>query len=188
MSATITIQPPATKLANTIQPPPAKLANFTIRRACESDVRDLMWMIRELAQFETLEHELETTERSLRHWLFGVHPAAAALIATMDGVRIGYAIYFHTFSSFVGRPGIFLEDIYVRPQYRRRGVGSALLKAVGGIGLERNCGRFEWIALRWNESALKFYEKLGARVLNEWVMLRMESADIRKLAEGAPKL
>ena len=176
MSATMTIQAPATKLAS-----------FTIRRACESDVRDLMWMIRELAQYETLEHELETTERSLRHWLFGVHPAAAALIATMDGMRIGYAIYFHTFSSFVGRPGIFLEDIYVRPQYRRRGVGSALLRAVGVIGMERDCGRFEWIALRWNESALKFYENLGARVLNEWAMLRMDSTGIRKLAEGAPK-
>ena len=176
MSATITIQAPATKLAN-----------FTIRRACESDVRDLMWMIRELAEFETLEHELETTEKSLRHWLFGVYPAAAALIATMDGIRIGYAIYFHTFSSFVGRPGIFLEDIYVRPQYRRRGVGSALLKAVGAIGLKRDCGRFEWVALRWNESALKFYENLGARVLNEWVMLRMDSTGIRNLAGGAPE-
>jgi GNAT superfamily N-acetyltransferase len=170
-----------------IQPPATETRNFTIRPARPNDARDLMWMIRELAQFETLEHELETTERSLRHWLFGVHPAAAALIATMDGMRIGYAIYFHTFSSFVGRPGIFLEDIYVRPQYRRRGVGSALLKAVGVIGLERDCGRFEWIALRWNESALKFYENLGARVFNEWVMLRMESANIRKLAEGAPK-
>lgn len=105
----------------------------------------------------------------------------------MDGVRIGYAIYFHTFSSFVGRPGIFLEDIYVRPQYRRRGVGSALLRAVGVIGMERDCGRFEWIALRWNESALKFYENLGARVLNEWAMLRMDSTGIRNLAEGAPK-
>ena len=170
-----------------IQPPATTPVHFSIRRACESDTRDLMRMIRELAQFETLEHELETTERSLRHWLFGVHPAAAALIATMDGMRIGYAIYFHTFSSFVGRPGIFLEDIYVRPQFRRRGLGRALLKAVGGIGLERNCGRFEWIALRWNESALKFYENLGARVLNEWVMLRMDSTGIRNLAEGAPK-
>jgi GNAT superfamily N-acetyltransferase len=146
-----------------------------------------MGMIRELAQFETLEHELETTEKSLRHWLFGVYPAAAALIATVQGVRAGYAIYFHTFSSFVGRPGIFLEDIYVRPQYRRRGVGSALLKAVGETGMKRDCGRFEWIALRWNESALKFYENLGARVLNDWVMLRMDSTAIRNLAEGAPQ-
>ena len=173
----------STTLASPLSP--TSLVNFTIRPACESDMRDLMKMIRELAQFETLEHELEATETSLRDWLFGAHPAAAALIATVDGVRVGYAIYFHTFSSFAGRPGIFLEDIYVRPQFRRRGLGRALLKAVGGIGLERNCGRFEWIALRWNESALKFYENLGARVLNDWVMLRMESAGIRNLSESA---
>jgi GNAT superfamily N-acetyltransferase len=171
----------------TIQPPSDKLANLAIRHACESDVRDLMWMIRELAEFETLQDELETTERTLRHWLFGVYPAAAALIATVDGMRAGYAIYFHTFSSFVGRPGIFLEDIYVRPQYRRRGVGTALLRAVGAVGLARGCGRFEWIALRWNETALKFYDSLGAHALNEWVMLRMDSSGIRRLAEGAPQ-
>jgi GNAT superfamily N-acetyltransferase len=159
--------------------------NFTIRPACESDVRDLMRMIRELAQFETLEHELEATETSLRDWLFGGHPAAAALIATVDGMRAGYAVYFHTFSSFAGRPGIFLEDVYVRPPYRRRGLGSALLKAVARIGVERGCGRFEWIALRWNETALKFYQNLGARVMDDWVMLRMETADMRELAEVA---
>ena len=159
--------------------------NFTIRPACESDVRDLMKMIRELAQFETLEHELEATETSLRDWLFGGHPAAAALIATVDGVRAGYAVYFHTFSSFAGRPGIFLEDVYVRPQFRRRGLGSALLKEVGRIGAERGCGRFEWIALRWNQTALKFYQSLGARVLDDWVMLRMESTGLRELAEVA---
>jgi GNAT superfamily N-acetyltransferase len=161
------------------------LVNFTIRPACESDVRDLMKMIRELAQFETLEHELEATETSLRDWLFGGHPAAAALIATVDGVRVGYAVYFHTFSSFAGRPGVFLEDVYVRPQFRRRGLGSALLKAVARIGAERGCGRFEWIALRWNETALKFYQNLGARVLDDWVMLRMESAGMRELEEVA---
>ncbi len=161
------------------------LVNFTIRPACESDVRELMKMIRELAQFETLEHKLEATEASLREWLFSGHPAAAALIATVDGMRAGYAVYFYTFSSFAGRPGIFLEDIYVRPPFRRRGLGSALLKAVASIGAERDCGRFEWIALRWNQTALKFYQSLGARVLDDWVMLRMESTGNRKLAEVA---
>ena len=161
--------------------------NFTIRPACESDVRDLMKMIRELAQFETLEHELEATETSLRDWLFSSHPAAAALIAIVDGERAGYAVYFHTFSSFAGRPGIFLEDVYVRPQFRRRGLGSALLKAVAKIGAERGCSRFEWIALRWNQTALKFYQNLGAKVMDNWVMLRMESTGIRELAEVAPQ-
>jgi GNAT superfamily N-acetyltransferase len=174
--------------ATLAHPPPATApAHFSIRQACENDTRDLMGMIRELAQFENLEHQLEITEKSLRHWLFGGHPAAAALLAIVDGKSAGYAVYFHTFSSFAGRPGIFLEDIYVRPQYRRRGVGSALLKAVGAIGMKRDCGRFEWIALRWNESALKFYENLGARVLKEWVLLRMESPGICSLAKSAPQ-
>ena len=162
--------------------------NFTIRPACESDVRDLMKMIRELAQFETLEHELEATETSLREWLFSGHPAAAALIATVDGVRAGYAVYFHTFSSFAGRPGIFLEDVYVRPQFRRRGLGSALLKEVAAIGAVRGCGRFEWIALRWNETALKFYQSLGARVMDDWVLLRMNSQEIRNLVGAKEKV
>ena len=161
--------------------------NFTIRPACESDVRELMKMIRELAQFETLEHELEATETSLRDWLFSGHPAAAALIATVDGKRAGYAVYFHTFSSFAGRPGIFLEDVYVRPQFRRRGLGSALLKAVAKIGAERGCGRFEWIALRWNETALKFYQNLGAKVMDDWVLLRMNSQEIRNLVSAKEK-
>jgi GNAT superfamily N-acetyltransferase len=147
-----------------------------------------MKMIRELAQFETLEHELEATETSLREWLFSGHPAAAALIATVDGVRAGYAVYFHTFSSFAGRPGIFLEDVYVRPPFRRRGLGSALLKAVAAIGAGRGCGRFEWIALRWNQTALKFYQSLGARVLDDWVLLRMNSQEIRNLVSAKEKV
>ena len=123
------------------------------------------------------------------HWLFGGHPAAAALIATVDGMRAGYAIYFHTFSSFAGRPGIFLEDVYVRPQFRRRGLGSALLKEVAAIGMPcADCGRFEWIALRWNESALKFYESLGARVMDDWVLLRMNSQEIRNLVGAKEKV
>jgi GNAT superfamily N-acetyltransferase len=168
----------------TLASPPSAAGslNFAIRPACESDVRDLMRMIRELAQFETLEHELKTTETALHNWLFGPYPAAAALIATVDGVRAGYAVYFHTFSSFMGKPGIFLEDVYVRPQFRRRGLGSALLKAVARIGVARGCGRFEWIALHWNQTALKFYESLGSRVLEDWVLLRMNSQEMRTLA------
>ena len=175
-----------TKLASPMSA--ISLGSFTIRPACERDVRDLMKMIRELAQFETLEHELEATETSLRDWLFSGHPAAAALIATVDGKRAGYAVYFHTFSSFAGRPGIFLEDVYVRPQFRRRGLGSALLKEVAAIGAVRGCGRFEWIALRWNETALKFYQSLGARVMDDWVLLRMNSQEIRNLVGAKEKV
>ena len=176
----------STKLASPLSA--TSLVSFTIRPACESDARDLMKMIRELAQFETLEHELEATETSLRDWLFSGHPAAAALIATVDGVRAGYAVYFHTFSSFAGRPGIFLEDVYVRPTFRRRGLGSALLKAVALIGAERGCGRFEWIALRWNETALKFYQNLGAKVMDDWALLRMNGREIRNLVGAKEKV
>jgi GNAT superfamily N-acetyltransferase len=163
-------------------------ADPVIRNARETDLPDLLAMIRELASFENLEDELEVTAASLNESLFGLHPAAAALIAVAEGRPAGYAIYYHTFSSFVGRPGIFLDDIYVRPAFRRRGIGRALLKRVSDIGLRRHCGRFEWIALRWNEEALRFYEGLGARQLDQWVMLRLDEQGIKTLAraKGTP--
>lgn len=161
---------------------PGAAAGPVIRNARETDLPDLLAMIRELASFENLEDELEVTAASLHESLFGLHPAAAALIAAAGGRPAGYAIYFHTFSSFVGRPGIFLDDIYVRPAFRRRGIGRALLKRVSDTGLRRHCGRFEWIALRWNEEALRFYEGLGARQLDQWVMLRLDERGIKTLA------
>jgi GNAT superfamily N-acetyltransferase len=141
-------------------------------------------MIRELAAFENLEDELEVTAASLRESLFGVHPAAAAIIAVVGSEPVGYAIYYHTFYSFVGQPGIFLDDLYVRPSFRKLGIGRALLERVAEIGVQRKCGRFEWIALRWNENALSFYKNISARVLDEWVMLRMGEHCMKQLAEG----
>jgi GNAT superfamily N-acetyltransferase len=165
--------------------PAAIAVTYALRPAREADVADLLAMIRELAAFENLEEDLEITAVSLRDALFGRHPAAAALLATVDNKAAGYAIYYHTFSSFVGRPGIFLEDVYVRPAFRKQGIGSALLKQVAQIGARRGCGRFEWTALRWNETALAFYQKLGARVLDEWVVLRASAQGIRRLAATA---
>ena len=166
------------------KPPPRQtLASCHIRTAYETDVPDLLAMIRELAAFENLEGELEVTATLLREALFGMHPAAAALIATVGSEPVGYAIYYHTFSSFTGRPGIFLDDLYVRPAFRQRRLGRALLESVADLGVQRRCGRFEWIALRWNENALKFYQQLGARVLDEWVMLRMGEPGMNQLAE-----
>ena len=95
---------------------------------------------------------------------------------------IGYAVYFFTFSTFVGRPGIWLEDLYVRPEFRQKGLGRAMIEAVARSGVERNCGRFEWTALNWNEKALKFYEKLGAHVMDDWRLLRLNSAGLREIA------
>jgi GNAT superfamily N-acetyltransferase len=150
-------------------------------------IPELLKMIRELARFEHLEREMEATVQSLRNSLIGPHPAAGALLADCDGQLIGYAIYFFTFSSFVGRPGLWLEDVYVRPQFRRRGLGRSLIQAVAQIGAKRNCGRFEWAALNWNRKALDFYRGLGAKSMDDWVLLRMKARELRRLAAGPPE-
>jgi GNAT superfamily N-acetyltransferase len=154
---------------------------FTINSATAKDRSHLLTMIRELAEFERLSAELEVTAESLHAALFGERPVAAALLARVDGAPAGYAVYYHTFSTFVGRPGIFLDDIYVRPEFRKRGIGRALLEAVAKIGMEVGGGRFEWIALRWNENAFRFYRSLGAKVMDEWALLRMNSREVKNL-------
>lgn len=150
-----------------------------------AEVPILLELIRELARFEHLEHEVQATVESLNGSLFGPQPVAGALLARCDGEAAGYAIYFFTFSSFVGRAGLWLEDVHVRPPFRKRGLGHGLIEAVARIGAERNCGRFEWTVLNWNERALAFYHRLGARAMNEWVLLRMTSADLRRLGSAA---
>ena len=148
-----------------------------------SDLPILLELIRELARFERLEHEVQATVESLTESLFGPNPGAGALLARCGDEPAGYAIYFFTFSSFVGRRGIWLEDVYVRPAFRRQGLGRTLIKAVAQIGVERNCGRFEWTALNWNKNALEFYRGLGAQTMDEWMLLRMNSDGLRRLAE-----
>jgi GNAT superfamily N-acetyltransferase len=162
----------------------AKPTAFTLRPALESDVTDLFAMIRELAEFEKLENELQVTASGLREALFGTCPVAFAIIAITTDCAVGYAIYYRTFSSFVGRPGIFLEDLYVRPAIRKQGIGRALLDHVADIAAESHCGRMEWNALRWNENALRFYRGVGALELNEWVLLRMDAKSLNNLAAG----
>jgi GNAT superfamily N-acetyltransferase len=154
---------------------------FTINSASEPDVPALLAMIRELAEFEHLAHELEVTETSLREALFGERPVAAALLGWVDGYPAGYAVYYRTFSTFVGRSGIFLDDLYVRPEHRKHGLGRALLEAVAKIGAELGGGRFEWVALRWNENAFRFYRSLGAKVMDEWSLLRMNGREVGNL-------
>jgi GNAT superfamily N-acetyltransferase len=157
---------------------------FTINPATDADVPALLDMIRELAEFEHLAHELEVSASSLREALFGERAVAGALIARVDGNIAGYAVYYRTFSTFVGRAGIFLDDLYVRPEFRKHGLGRALLEAVARIGAEHGGGRFEWITLRWNENAFRFYRSLGAKVMDDWALLRMNGKDVRKLANA----
>ena len=153
----------------------------TIQPITPAEVPLLLELIRELARFEQLEHEVEATAELLNHALFGPQPAAGAVLARCDGELAGYAIYYFTFSSFVGRAGIWLEDVYVRPQFRKRGLGRGLIEAVAQIGAGRDCGRFEWMALNWNAGALEFYRGLGATVMNEWVLLRLNRAALHQM-------
>ena len=153
-----------------------------ITKITSARVPELLKLIHELAKFERLEHEVEATVQSLRASFFSPQPVAGALLADCDGKLAGYAIYFFTFSSFVGRAGIWLEDVYVRPKYRQQGVGGALIRAIAQVGVERNCGRYEWTVLNWNEKALNFYHSLGARVMDEWLLLRLDAAGLRRIA------
>jgi GNAT superfamily N-acetyltransferase len=159
----------------------------TISPITPPEIPALLEMIRELAQFERLEHEMEATTESLHEALFGQNAVAGALLARSNGTFIGYAIYFFTFSSFLGRRGLWLDDVYVRPEFRHRGVGRRLIEAVARIGVEHQCGRFEWTALNWNRAALDVYQKMGARVMDEWVLLRLNSEGIQKLASSDTK-
>ena len=160
--------------------------DFRIDPVTPGDMPDLHNLILELARFEKLEHEVEATPELLREAMFGAQPTAGALLARARGKVAGYAVYFFTFSTFVGRPGIWLEDVYVRPALRKHGIGRALLEAVARVGVRRGCGRFEWTALRWNKNALDWYCKLGARMMDEWVLLRLDAAGLRRAAKAPP--
>lgn len=163
----------------------AELPGFTIRPATEADVPELLGLIWDLAAYERLTHEVVATEESLREALFGESPAAEALLALADGDPAGFAVYFHTYSTFLARRGMYLHDLYVSPAYRRRGLGTQLLRQVAAIAVERGCGRFEWVALDWNTDAHRFYEELGAEMLPEWRTFRVVGDSLRRLAEDA---
>jgi GNAT superfamily N-acetyltransferase len=159
---------------------------FAINPAAEPDVLPLLEMIRELAEFEGLRSELEVTTESLREALFGARPAATALLARVADQPAGYAVCFQTFSTFTGRPGVFLDDLYVRTPFRGRGIGRALLLESAKRGAA-SAGRMEWITLRWNEKAFRFYRSLGAKVMEDWALLRMDGQQVRKLVNVTVK-
>lgn len=160
-------------------------APFTIRPATAADVPLILTLIRELAEFERLTHEVVANEAQLSGQLFGERPAAEVLLAEgADGEPAGFALFFQNFSTFVGRPGIYLEDLFVRPAWRKRGIGQALLQRIAALAVERGCGRFEWAVLDWNEDAIAFYQKLGARVMPDWRICRVSGKGIGKLASS----
>jgi GNAT superfamily N-acetyltransferase len=152
-----------------------------VRPATARDVPTIFGFIRELADYEKLSHAVVATEPLLRQHLFGPNPAAEVLIGLLDGVPVGFALFFRSFSTFVGRPGIYLEDIYVQPHCRGAGVGTALLKAVARLAAERNCGRLEWSVLDWNTPSINFYKKLGAVPMDEWTMFRVSGEALERL-------
>ena len=158
--------------------------DFKITPVKPTEIRELLQLIRELAKFEKLEHEVRATTASLRRALFGQRAVAGALLARSGGRAVGYALYFSTFSSFTGRQGVWLDDLYVCPEFRGSGIGRALIEAVARVAAKRKCGRFEWVALDWNQHALDFYKSLGAKTLDEWVLIRMDAPGLRKLAAG----
>lgn len=145
-----------------------------IRAAERADVPLLLTLIRELAEYERLADRVVGTEELLAAHLFGEQPAAEAVFAELDGEPVGFALYFTTFSTFLCRPGIWLEDLFVRPDHRRVGIGRALLRHVARVAVERGHGRLEWSALDWNEPALEFYAELGARPLGDWIVHRLD--------------
>ncbi len=158
---------------------------FQIRPATPADVPLILSLIRELAVFERLAHEVVGTEDALTRHLFGPRPAAEVLLAFSGDTPAGFALFFQNFSTFLARPGIYLEDLFVRPEFRGQGLGRTLLQRLARLALERGCGRFEWAVLDWNENAIGFYKKLGAQVLEDWRICRVTGPALERLGADA---
>ena len=161
-------------------------SSFEIRTANLADVPTILQLIRDLATYERAPNEVTATEEQLRDVLFGKKPAAEVLLALAGAAPVGFAVFFQNFSTWLGRPGLYLEDLFVKPEERGKGYGRALLVHLGKIARERGCGRMEWAVLNWNEPAIQFYRKLGAKPLDEWTVYRLTGHDIEALAESGP--
>jgi len=161
-------------------------AGFDLRAARREDLGAVHAMIGELAEYEKLAHLCVGTAADLEVALFGPDPAAEVLIATRAGTPAAFALFFHNFSTFLGRRGLWLEDLYVRPQFRRQGCAHAMLRSLARIARERNCGRFEWAVLDWNKPAIDFYRALGAVILPDWRICRVVGDSLAALAERGP--
>ncbi|HEV2805282.1 MAG TPA: GNAT family N-acetyltransferase [Chthoniobacterales bacterium] len=158
------------------------MTEFAIRTATEADLPVILDLIRDLATYERAPDAVVATEAGLREVLFGPKPAAEVLLALEKAEPVGFAVFFHNFSTWLGRPGLYLEDLFVRPEKREKGYGRALLERLAQIARERGCGRMEWAVLDWNDPAIQFYRKLGAEPMDEWTVFRLTAEGIARLA------
>ncbi len=154
---------------------------ISYRKAEKTDVPLIYRFIKELAEYEKLEHEVFATEELLEKNLFGDRPYAEVILAGVDGREAGFVLFFHNYSTFMGKPGIYIEDLYVKPEFRGKGLGKGLLSVIASLALERGCGRVEWCVLDWNP-ARKFYESIGAKAMNEWILYRLTGDNLKELA------
>ncbi len=155
---------------------------LAIRPATRTDLPLIAQFIRDLAEYERLAHEVRFDEEALGERLFGERPYAEVLIGEIDGTPQGFALFFHNFSTFEGKPGVYLEDLFVRPEARGSGLGKALLKRLAQLAVERDCARLEWWVLDWNEPAIQFYQSLGAKPMDEWTTFRVDGDALSELA------
>ena len=159
-------------------------ADFSIRAAEPRDAREILRLIASLAEYEKLADMAVGTVADLERSLFGPRPAGEAIVAERGGRAVGFALYFTTFSTFLCKPGLYLEDLFVEPDERGRGIGKALLARLAQLAVERKCGRLEWRVLDWNEPSIRFYESLGAKLMPEWELVRMTADDFARLAKS----
>ena len=158
------------------------MENLSFRYAEEKDVPQILFFIRELAAYENMSDEVVATEELLKEWIFE-KKKAEVLFAVLNGEEIGFALFFHNFSTFLGRAGLYLEDLYVRPEYRGKGCGKAILQKLAKIAEERGCGRLEWWCLDWNRPSIDFYLSLGAEAMEDWTVYRLAGDHLKKMAE-----
>jgi GNAT superfamily N-acetyltransferase len=167
-----------------MESPTKEFVMIEIRTTTAQDVPLILQFIRDLAEYEKLSHEVVANEAMLREELFGAKPVAECVIAEHDNEPVGFALYFHNFSTFVGRRGLYLEDLFIKPEMRGKGIGKALLVYLARLAQARNCGRFEWAVLDWNEPSINFYLSLGAKPMNDWTVFRVAGDALDQLAAG----
>jgi GNAT superfamily N-acetyltransferase len=163
---------------------PVLMTNFSIRQATEQDVPLILSFIRQLAEYELLSHEAVVNEKTLRESLFGPRRYAEVLLGYAGEEPVAFAVFFHNFSTFLGRPGLYLEDLFVIPEMRGKGFGRTMLVELAKIARERNCGRFEWAVLDWNQPAIQFYKNLGAIPMDEWTIFRVTGEALGRLSDS----